>query len=117
MDLFAELLRPTLALSLEDATRPTGAFFRAAAGVQNPSVPRLMDLIEALLSPRQEPETPGVEESDLDLTSAAGGGEAPCSRSGRQRAAISRAGLAHLDPQRRPDRYICGAEQRVCRRR
>jgi hypothetical protein len=73
MDLFGELLRPTLALTLEDATRPTGAFFRAAVGVQAPSVPRLIDLVEALLSPRHEPETRGVEELDLDLTPAPDG--------------------------------------------
>ena len=73
MDLFAELLRPTLALSLEDAIRPTDAFFRAAVGVQAPSVPRLMDLVQALLIPPQEPETPGVEESELDLTPALDG--------------------------------------------
>jgi hypothetical protein len=73
MDLFAELLRPTLALSLEDAIRPTDAFFRAAVGVQASSVPRLLDLVEALLTPRQEPQTPGVEESELDLTSAPDG--------------------------------------------
>lgn len=73
MDLFAELLRPTLALALEDAIGPTDAFFRAAIGVQTSSVPRLMDLVEALLTPRHEPETPGVEESELDLTPAPDG--------------------------------------------
>ena len=73
MDLFAELLRPTLALSLVDAIRPTDAFFRAAVGVQTPSVPRLMNLVEALLIPPQEPEMPGVEEPEPNLTSAPDG--------------------------------------------
>jgi hypothetical protein len=68
MDLFAELLRPALALSLEDATRPTDAFFRAAVGAQSPSLPRLMDLVEALLCPPREAGTPGAEEPELDLT-------------------------------------------------
>lgn len=68
MDLFAELLRPTLGLPLEAAIRPTDAFFRAGVGVQAPSVPRLIDLVEALLTPPQDPETPGVDEPELDLT-------------------------------------------------
>ena len=70
MDLFAELLRPTLALPLEAAIRPTDAFFRAGVGVQAPSIPRLIDLVEALLTPPQDPETPGVDEPELNLTPA-----------------------------------------------
>lgn len=68
MDLFAELLRPTLSLPLLDATRPTDVFFRASVGVQAPSMPRLTNLVEALLTPPQALDAPGVEEAELDLT-------------------------------------------------
>jgi hypothetical protein len=73
MDLFAELLRPILSLSLLDATAPTDAFFRTSVGVQAPPVPRLIDLVEALLTPPQEPHAPGVEEQEPELTPAPGG--------------------------------------------
>jgi hypothetical protein len=44
-----------------------------ALGVQAPSVPRLIDLVEALLTPPQDPETPGVDEPELDLAPAPDG--------------------------------------------
>lgn len=54
VDLFGQLLAPTLALPLSDAARSTGAFFHAATGLATPVAPRLCDLVRLLLTPTQE---------------------------------------------------------------
>jgi hypothetical protein len=67
VDLFGQLLVPTLGLPLPEASRPTGVFFRAAAGVRSPLLPRLLDLVQLLLTPAAERDdlTAGVPEPDL----------------------------------------------------
>lgn len=58
IDLFGQVLVPVLELPLNQALRPTGAFFGAGVGIAVPSAPRLLDLIGLLL-------TPGVEREHL----------------------------------------------------
>ncbi len=58
VDLYGQLLRPTLELALADAALPTAAFFRAATGLAVTGVPRLLSLVHMLL-------TPTVDRSDL----------------------------------------------------
>lgn len=54
VDLFGQLLLPTLELPVSDALRPTDRFFAAAAGLAGPLVPRLLDLVQLLLTPAAE---------------------------------------------------------------
>jgi hypothetical protein len=54
VDLFGQLLLPTLGLPLADAVRPTDRFFHAAAGLASPLLPRLLDLVQLLLTPVAE---------------------------------------------------------------
>ncbi|MBW0104484.1 hypothetical protein I4I78_18835 [Pseudonocardia sp. KRD-291] len=54
VDVFGQLLRPCLALDVDRALAPTGAFFGAGAGVRVPSVPSLGGLVETLLTPPAE---------------------------------------------------------------
>ncbi|OHV69593.1 hypothetical protein [Pseudofrankia sp. BMG5.36] len=51
VDLFGQLLAPTLDLPVADAEKPTGEFFRAGTGLRLPVVPRLLDMVELLLRP------------------------------------------------------------------
>jgi hypothetical protein len=54
VDLFGQLLTPTLGLPVSDAVKPTGEFFRAGTGLRLPVVPRLLDMVELLLRPAPE---------------------------------------------------------------
>ncbi|TCP46239.1 hypothetical protein EV191_11436 [Tamaricihabitans halophyticus] len=56
LDLFGQLLMPSLGLSLHDAVSPTEAYFNAAAGVTVPPVPALSSLVSLLLRPSAERE-------------------------------------------------------------
>ena len=48
MDLFGQLLVPTLGLPVAQATAPVAAFFGAASGLTPPRLPRLVRLVEQL---------------------------------------------------------------------
>ncbi|HEX6446519.1 MAG TPA: hypothetical protein VF053_15595 [Streptosporangiales bacterium] len=54
VDLFGQLLRPTLELAVADAVRPTDAFFQGGTGLKTPVVPRLRDLVRLLITPSAE---------------------------------------------------------------
>lgn len=54
VDLFGQLLVPVLDLPVARATRPLGAFFRAATGQVIPVAPRLVDLVRLLFTPVTE---------------------------------------------------------------
>lgn len=53
VDLFGHLLVPALSLPIAQARRPTEVFFRSAAGLLLPRMPRLSRLVEMLLRPSQ----------------------------------------------------------------
>lgn len=67
VDLFGQLLAPTLDLTLQEAGRVTGAFFTAGTGVQQRSATRLMDLAYLLLTPSVERDDLGTEVPDVEL--------------------------------------------------
>ncbi len=71
VDLFGQLLMPTLALPVADAAKVTGAFFRAGTGVAVHGVPRLIDVVYLLLAPPIERDDLGEELPDPDLAAAA----------------------------------------------
>jgi hypothetical protein len=54
VDLFGHLLVPALDLPVAQATVPLAAFFGAASGPTPPRLPRLMRLVEQLLTPPQD---------------------------------------------------------------
>lgn len=54
IDLFGQLLLPTLDLPVADAVSPTQAFFHAGTGVSVPTVPSLSSLVSLLLRPVPE---------------------------------------------------------------
>jgi hypothetical protein len=54
IDLFGHLLVPTLGLPVAQATAPVAAFFRAVSGLMPPRLPRLVRLVEQLLTPPQD---------------------------------------------------------------
>jgi hypothetical protein len=54
VDLFGQLLRPTLTLTVAEARGPADAFFRSAAGLTLPRLTRLNSLVALLLAPPQE---------------------------------------------------------------
>ena len=54
IDLFGHLLIPTLGLPVAQATAPVAAFFGAASGLTPPRLPRLVRLLEQLLTPPQD---------------------------------------------------------------
>jgi hypothetical protein len=54
VDLFGQLLGPTLELSIADAARPAAAFFQGATGSKTPSVLRLRDMVRMLITPSTE---------------------------------------------------------------
>ncbi|RZQ65674.1 hypothetical protein [Amycolatopsis suaedae] len=54
IDLFGQLLNPTLGLPLADALGPATAFFQAGIGVSAPTVPSLPALVSLLLRPAPE---------------------------------------------------------------
>jgi hypothetical protein len=67
VDLFGQLLAPTLALPLADAAAPTGAYFGASAGIRPLSAPGLVGLVEMLLVPPPDRDGLGREVSEPDL--------------------------------------------------
>lgn len=54
IDLFGHLLVPTLGLPVAQATAPVAAFFCAVSGLMPPRLPRLVCLVEQLLTPPQD---------------------------------------------------------------
>lgn len=54
IDLFGQLLEPTLGLPLADAERVTAVFFREGAGLAVPGAVRLLSLVHLLLTPPAE---------------------------------------------------------------
>jgi hypothetical protein len=67
VDLYAQLLAPTLACTVGAAQRPALAFFTGVAGVRVPRAPRLLDLVETLLSPSAERAALGAEVVEPEL--------------------------------------------------
>jgi hypothetical protein len=67
IDLFGHLLAPVLELPVKQAADPVAAFFRAASGLTPPRLPRLVTLVEQLLTVPREKEDllGGVPEPDL----------------------------------------------------
>nr|WP_199433139.1 hypothetical protein [Qaidamihabitans albus] len=70
IDLFGQLLLPTLALPLADAVPPAQSFFHAATGIGVPTVPSLSALVSLLLRPAPEREQLVGEVPDPELTPA-----------------------------------------------
>lgn len=68
VDLFGQLLVPTIGLPLGDAEGPTSAFFAAQAGVKLPRVLNLPGLVEMLLSPSPERDDTTDRPDDPTLT-------------------------------------------------
>jgi hypothetical protein len=60
LDLYGQLLAPTLPLPVDRAIRVTDAFFRRGTGLRTPPAPRMADLIDALLTPPAEREHLGA---------------------------------------------------------
>jgi hypothetical protein len=67
VDLFGQLLAPTLNLPLAKAAAPTGAYFGAGAGIRPVSVPGLVGLVEMLLVPPPDRDGLGHEVPEPDL--------------------------------------------------
>jgi hypothetical protein len=67
VDLYGQLLTPTLSLPLAEAVRPTSAFFGAGAGLKTVSVPGLVGLVETLLLPAPERDGLGLEVTEPQL--------------------------------------------------
>lgn len=70
VDLFGQLLTPTLGLSLAGALAPTSVFFRSSVGLSVPSAPRLMDVVYLLLTPPAERDDLVGEVPEPDLVDA-----------------------------------------------
>nr|WP_076818668.1 hypothetical protein [Pseudofrankia asymbiotica] len=67
VDLYTQLLAPTLARPLGEASQVAAAFFPGAAGVRPPRAPRLADLVDALLRPPAERDTLGAPVPEAEL--------------------------------------------------
>ncbi|MEJ8280528.1 hypothetical protein [Pseudonocardia spirodelae] len=67
VDVFGQLLRPSLALGVGAAQEPVTAWFAAGAGVRNPSVPGLGGLVETLLTPPSDRDPFGAEVPEPEL--------------------------------------------------
>ncbi|MFI8461079.1 hypothetical protein [Kitasatospora sp. NPDC085464] len=67
IDLYGQLLAPVLRLPVEQAVRPTGAFFARGVGLRTPVSVRVADLVDLLLTPPVEREHLGAELPDPDL--------------------------------------------------
>jgi len=67
VDLFGQLLAPTLTLPLHEAQQVTGAFFTAGTGITGRSATRLLDLTYLLLTPPAERDDLGGELPDIEL--------------------------------------------------
>ena len=71
VDLFGQLLAPTLELPLADAGRVTGAFFRTATGLTINGVTRLINVVHMLLAPPIERDDLGGDIPEPELVPAA----------------------------------------------
>jgi len=67
VDLFGQLLVPTLGLTVGEAAAPTSAFFAVAAGLAEPVAPRLTNLVDLLLSPARERDPLGLAVPEPEL--------------------------------------------------
>ncbi|MFE5564831.1 hypothetical protein ACFQ68_07560 [Amycolatopsis japonica] len=67
IDLFGQVLAPTLELSIADATKVTTAFFAKGTGLSVRGVPRMLDLVYKLLSPPMDRGDLGEPVPDPDL--------------------------------------------------
>ncbi|WP_175324725.1 hypothetical protein [Frankia sp. Cppng1_Ct_nod] len=67
VDLYTQLLTPTLGLTVGAAEAPALAFFTSAVGVRVPRAMRLLDLVDTLLEPTAERAALGAELVDPDL--------------------------------------------------
>ncbi|WP_030271805.1 hypothetical protein [Streptomyces sp. NRRL B-24484] len=67
IDLYGHLLAPLLELPVEQAVRPTDAFFARGAGLRTPVSVRVADLVDLLLTPPVEREHLGAELPEPDL--------------------------------------------------
>ncbi|MFE0381340.1 hypothetical protein ACFW1M_38580 [Streptomyces inhibens] len=67
LDLYGQLVAPLLPLPAEQAIRVTDAFFAHGTGLRTPSVVRVGDLVEVLLTPPVEREHLGAEMPEPDL--------------------------------------------------
>jgi hypothetical protein len=67
VDLYGQLLAPTLPLPMAQATRVTDAFFARGTGLRVSGPPRLGDLVETLLTPPAPREHLGAQMPDPDL--------------------------------------------------
>ncbi|MEV6639624.1 hypothetical protein [Amycolatopsis sp. NPDC051371] len=71
IDLFGQLLTPTLSLSVADAARVTTAFFGKGTGLWVRGAPRLVDVIYMLLAPPADRDDLGEAVPEPDLIPAA----------------------------------------------
>ncbi|OKH92422.1 hypothetical protein [Streptomyces uncialis] len=67
LDLYGQLVAPTLPLPVEQAKRVTDAFFAGGTGLRTPVSVRVTDLVDILLTPPQEREHLGAEMPEPDL--------------------------------------------------
>ncbi|ANY07210.1 hypothetical protein [Pseudonocardia sp. HH130630-07] len=67
VDVFGQLLRPSLALTVGAAHDPVTAWFAAGAGVANPPVPSLGGLVETLLTPPADRDPFGADVPEPEL--------------------------------------------------
>ncbi|MFD7965797.1 hypothetical protein ACFV5J_33875 [Streptomyces zaomyceticus] len=67
LDLYGQLVAPTLPLPVERAVRVTDAFFARGTGLRTPASVRLGDLVDLLLTPPVEREHLGAEMPEPDL--------------------------------------------------
>jgi hypothetical protein len=71
IDLFGQLLTPTLDLSITEATKVTTAFFANGTGLSVKGVPRLLDVVYMLLAPPADRDDLGKPVPEPDLVPAA----------------------------------------------
>ncbi|APE20390.1 MULTISPECIES: hypothetical protein [Streptomyces] len=67
LDVYGQLVAPTLPLPVEQAARVTDAFFARGTGLRAPASVRLGDLVDLLLTPPVEREHLGAEMPEPDL--------------------------------------------------
>ncbi|MGW1926771.1 hypothetical protein ACWCQ0_48785, partial [Streptomyces massasporeus] len=71
LDLYGQLVAPTLPLPVEQAAKVTDAFFAHGTGLRTPASVRLGDLVDLLLTPPVEREHLGAEMPEPDLARSA----------------------------------------------
>ncbi|MFP5019615.1 hypothetical protein [Pseudonocardia phyllosphaerae] len=67
VDVFGQLLKPSLGLTVEAALDPVTAYFAAGTGLRHPSVASLGGLVETLLTPPTDRDPFGAEVPDPEL--------------------------------------------------